>query len=285
MALVMAFREAMRGLWRTGMAGVVSGVTTAVSLMVLGIFMLLVGGGLTIFESLQERIEVDVYLDDSLSRTRALELAQEFEAMAGVASVRYVDKIAATEEFRSMFGDGLLDAVSRNPLPASVRVVLHAGEGMVKNARAVAESAASRKGVESVDAGEAWLTSLDRARQAVTWIGLSLGAVLCLACTFAVGNTTKLQVLAQRDAIEVMRMVGATGGFIRLTVLLGGAVLGCAGGVLAVLALWSSSQWWAAWIPGATRVAPVYPGLIGLGVLLGVLGSWVSLNRVLRALA
>ncbi|MDE3257405.1 MAG: permease-like cell division protein FtsX [Gemmatimonadota bacterium] len=285
MGLLMAFREAMRGLWRTGMAGVVSGVTTGVSLMVLGIFVFLIGGGLAIFESLQERIEVDVYLDDGVGRPKALQMAREFEAMPGVASVRYVDKVAAAEEFRSMFGDGFLDAVSRNPLPASVRVVLRAGEGMVKNARAVAEAAASRMGVESVDAGEAWLTSLDRAREAVTWIGISLGVVLCLACTFAIGNTTKLLVLSQRDAIEVMRMVGATGGFIRLTVLLGGAFLGFAGGVLAVLALWSSSQWWAAWIPGATRVAPVYPGLIGLGVLLGVLGSWVSLNRVLRALA
>ncbi|MCE2438227.1 MAG: permease-like cell division protein FtsX [Candidatus Latescibacteria bacterium] len=285
MALLMAFREAMRGLRRTGMAGVVSGVTTAVSLMVLGIFVLLVGGGLAIFESLQGRIEVDVYLDDGLRRTQALHLARELEAMPGVASVRYVDKVAAAEEFRSMFGDGLLSAVSRNPLPASVRVVLRAGEGMVNNARAVAEAAAGRKGVESVDAGEAWLTSLDRAREAVTWIGVSLGVVLCLACTFAVGNTAKLLVLAQRDAIEVMRMVGATAGFIRLTVLMGGAVLGCAGGILAVLALWGGSQWWAAWIPGETRVALVYPGLIGLGVLLGILGSWVSLNRVLRALA
>ncbi len=285
MALVMAFREAIRGLWLTGMVGIVSGVTTAVSLMVLGIFVLLVGGGLSIFESLQEKIEVEVYLEDSLSRTQALQMAREFQAMAGVAAVRYVDKATAAEEFRSMFGDGLLDAVSRNPLPASVRVVLRSGEGVVNRARAVAEAAASRKGVESVDAGEAWLTSLDRAHDAVTWIGVSLGVVLCLACTFAVGNTAKLLVLAQREAIEVMRMVGATGGFIRLTVLLGGAVQGCAGGVLAVLALWSSSHWWADWIPGAARVAPVYLGLIGLGVLLGILGSWVSLNRVLRALA
>ena len=127
-----------------------------------------------------------------------------------------------------MFGSGLLEALSQNPLPASIRVRLSAAEHLLDRARTVAEAMAGRREVEGVDAGESWLASRDRFLGASLWVGLILGIVACMACVFAVSNTAKLMVLAQRDAIEIMQLVGATGTFIRLTFLLGGAVQGFA---------------------------------------------------------
>ena len=282
-----AFREATIGLWRTGMVGLVSVATIAASLLVLGAFGQVIAGVHGLIESLRERVEVEVYLKDGQSRRQALRLVRELEALEGVAEVQYIDKDAAASEFRDMFGGGLLDVLSRNPLPASIRVRLESAPDLSGRARAVADAAAGHRSVEGVDLGASWLASLDRFFEASVWIGCVLGGVLCLACAFAVSNTVKLMVLAHREAIEVMRLVGASGAFIRMTFVLGGTIQGAAGGVLAAIGVWFGSAWWTSWIPELTPLSPSYPaaGGIILGTLLGVLGSWTSLNRVLRAIA
>ncbi|MDP6776571.1 MAG: permease-like cell division protein FtsX [Candidatus Latescibacteria bacterium] len=287
MGLTSAFREAVRGLRRTGTVGIVSVLTAGASLLVLGLFAHLVAGGYVLAESLRGRAEIEVYLKDSTSRRRALSIARDLEDMQGVSAAVYLDKEAAAAEFEGMFGEGLLEAVSRNPLPASIRVGLTGEAELSVRARLVADAASGYKEVEAVDTGASWLESLDRALATATWVGLLLGGVLCLACAFAVSNTAKLMVLAEREAIEVMRLVGSTGGTIRLTFLLGGALQGFLGGALAAVALWIGRGWWTSWIPGpdGSPTFSVGPWLVLLGILLGVVGSWASLGRVLSAVS
>ena len=285
MGLIRAFREALVGLWRTGMVGLISMVTTGASLLVLGVFGQFILGGYQLADSLRDRVEIDIYLKDNVRRGEALSLAGDLERMVGVAEARYIDKNSAAEEFQSMFGKGMLEVLSQNPLPTSVRVRMEAGPNLLERAEAVTQSVVDRREVEGIDRGDSWLDSLDRFMQVVTWVGALLGGVLCLACAFAVSNTAKLMVLAQREAIEIMRLVGATRAFIRLTFLVGGALQGGAGGMLAAIALSYGSSWWQTWFPDFTLIPTFYPGLglVSLGTLLGVLGSRASLNRVLHA--
>jgi cell division transport system permease protein len=184
-----------------------------------------------------------------------------------------------------MFGNGFLEAVTGNPLPASIRVRLESEGNLTARAREVAKALSGRKEVEGVDAGEAWLEALERFLRIASGAGVLLGSVLCLACGFAVSNVTKLMVLGQREAIHVMRLVGATGWYIRMTFLAGGCLVGCAGGVLAGTILALGAAWWTAWIPEIKPLptGQTVPLLVLLGGCLGVLGSLSSLNRVLRA--
>ena len=285
MGLIRAFLEAIRGLWRTGMVGVLSVATIGASLLVLGVFGQAMTGGYALVEQLRERVEIDIYLEDQVSRRRALALAEDLEAMPGVSGLRYIDKAAAAEEFREMFGGGMLDALSQNPLPTSIRVKMVPGSDMTAQVRALSEVASGWQEVESVDVGESWVEMLDWTLQIAVAVGVLLGGVLCLACTFAVSNTAKLMVLSQREAIEIMRLVGATGGFIRMTFLVGGGLQGLAGGLMATLCLSYVAGWWALRVPDWALEPPfdLGLGLIGLGTVLGVLGSWTSLSRVLNA--
>lgn len=285
MSIPQAFHESFRGLCRTGTAGVMSVVATAASLLLLGVFVQIVAGGYVLAASVRERVEVEVYLRDGLSRRAALRIARAFEEMPKVAEARYIDKNAAAEEFREMFGTGLLEAVSGNPLPTSIRVRLKNKGDLTQSAREIADAISGRKEVEGVDVGESWLGSLERFLRIATAVGVLLGGVLCLACAFAVSNVTKLMVLGEREAILVMRLVGATGRYIRLTFLLGGCLIGGTGGVLAGVVLWMGAAWWTGWIPEIALLpfSQIVPLLILLGAVLGVLGSWTSLSRVLRA--
>jgi cell division transport system permease protein len=281
-----AFREALVALWRTGIVGLVSAVAVAASLLLVGLFVQVLDAAQGLSASIKDRVEVEAYLKEGATRNQAQKLAGRIAELPGVADVQYVDKSAASAEFRKMFGNDLLDALSENPLPASVRVRFDPSGDVTAAAREVVGIVEGDRLVESVSGGETWLTGLDQALEVATGVGIMLGFVLCIACMFAVSNTSKLMVLAQREAIEVMRLVGATGAFIRTTFLIGGAVQGMLGGCLAAIILLMSSRITTSWflVDASMSTVTLGGGLILLGFVLGLAGSWTSLNRVLQAI-
>ncbi len=287
MNLSLVFREALQGVMRTGIAGVISVATIGASLLVLGFFWQVIESGNALLNRLRARVEIDIYLKDSVSSQRVIALRRTLEARPEVAEIVYVDQEAAAREFRSLFGLGTVDALSSNPLPASFRVRISPGENMPRRARAVARSVTGHSAVEGVNVGEVWADSLARFVQVTTGIGLALGCAMCFACVFAVSHATKLMVLAQRDALEIMRLVGATNTTVWMIFGTGGALLGFVGGFLAPLMLAYISPWWAVRVPDLTVTPTIELAfcLVVLGTILGAIGSWASLNHMLREIA
>jgi len=280
-------REALQGIRYTGITGVISVATIGASLLVLGFFWQVIESGNALANRLRARVEIDIYLKDGVSSQRILALRRRLEARPEVGGIVYMDPEAAAKEFRSLFGLGTVDALSRNPLPASLRVRISPGENMLRRARAVARSVASHSAVEGVNVGEVWADSLENFIEVITGIGLALGCMLCFACAFAVSHATKLMVLAQRDALEIMRLVGATNTTVWMIFGVGGTLLGFVGGFLAPLMMAYISPWWAVRVPDLT-IAPTVElafGLVVLGTVLGAIGSWASLSRLLREIA
>ena len=282
-----AFREAFVALWRTGTVGVLSSVAVGASLLLVGIFVQVIDAARGLSASVKDRVEVEAYLKDQTSSGRIQNLTEQVASLSGVVDVRYIDKAEAAKEFRGMFGDELLDALSENPLPASIRVRFDPTGDVTVAAREVIAVVEGHDLVESIDGGEAWLSGLDRVLEFATGVGVVLGLVLCVACTFAVSNTSKLMVLSQREAIEVMHLVGSSQAFVRTTFLIGGAVQGTVGGCLAAIVLFVTSEITASWfaVDASFSITVLVMGLIFLGFLLGVIGSWTSLSRVLQAIA
>ncbi len=286
MGLLLVLREAWRGVARTGIVGVISVATMGVSLLVWGVFGQVIVRGYGLVDQLRAQVEIDIYFRDGVSQQRVFALRRKLEEMPEVAGTVYVDQDVAAKEFRALFGPDMVDALSRNPVPASLRVRISHGLDMPRRKQTVARAVSGYEGVESVDVGEIWVDKLEEFVQVITEVGLVLGGVLCLACAFAVGNTSKLMVLARRDAIEIMRLAGATDATVRMIFLAGGALQGFAGGVLASLMLSYASWWWTVRVPDLA-VAPTIDlgfGLVVLGAVLGAIGAWSSLNRVLGAI-
>ncbi len=286
MSIGRAFREASLGLYRTGTVGVLSCLAIAASLLLIGVFAQLLDGARLAAASLKDRVEVEIYLKDGVTRQAAMALGEDLRSINGVSVVDYIDKAAAAKEFETLFGEDLLSALTTNPLPASLRVRFSPDASVRVSAEAVSALVDGHRDVEQVKTGEKWLKQVEQVVKLSVWVGLFLMAVLCLACGFAVSNTAKLMVLAQRDAIEVMRVVGASNGFIRTTFMMGGGLQGTTGGVLAALAVMVSSSLWSGVVPVGAFLPPslVAVSLIVLGAGLGVVGSWASLNRVLQAI-
>ena len=287
MNLSLVLREAWQGVVRTGIAGVISVATIGASLLVLGVLWQVVESGNALIDRVRARMEIDIYLKDGVSPQRVLALRRKLEAMSYVRGIVYMDQDAAAKEFRSIFGLGTVDALSRNPLPASFRVSISPGDNMLRRARAVARAVMGDAAVEGVNVGEVWADSLAHFVEVITRVGLALGCVLCFACAYAVSHATKLVVLAQRDAIEIMRLVGATNTTVQMPFWIGGAIQGFVGGILALMMLAYIAPWWAVRVPDLTVTPNIELAfcLVVLGTVLGAIGSWASLNRMLREIA
>ena len=285
-------REVFFSLKRNNWMSVASIGTVAVSLFILGMFLIIVMNMNRMASSLESQVQISVYLKEDISKQDVKDLQDDLQNMQGIASVTFVGKEKAMERFKERLGDQkfLLDALGdTNPLPDSFEVTVKQPE-MVKTAAA---AISNYSGVESAKYGQDVVEHLFDITRLIRIFGLALMAILAGATLFIISNTIRLTVFARRKEIAIMKYVGATDWFIRWPFLLEGIVLGCCGGVIAALALRSAYAMIAAKIYNTLAyfpLIPTYPFLnyISLtillsGMMIGALGSTISLKRFLKA--
>ena len=284
-------QETLRSLRRNNWMSFASVGTVAVSLFVLGVFLLLVLNMNRLASSLESQVQISVYLADGLSESARKDIASDIEALQGIEEIRYVPKEEAKERLAKRLGDQkyLLDALGeKNPLPDSFEVVLKS-PALVETAAA---AITRMEGVEQAKYGQDVIEHLFAITRLIRIFGLALMVLLAGATLFIISNTIRLTVLARRKEVAIMKYVGATDWFIRWPFLLEGMVLGFVGGVLAAIALQSFYAAMAAKIYETLAFFPLLPQypymyyvsaailLSGMGI--GALGSTISLKRFLK---
>ena len=254
----------------------------ALSLLLLGTFVLITANLYRFIEQIRERVELRVYLSDGADDPTIESLTSWIEDIEGVHGVQYVDRKEAAAEFQAEFGDSLLNVLSWNPLPRSIRIEMESGHRTVGRLREVAERIVGEKSVEEVDYGEEWLERLDRGVWVLIVIDMLLAAVVGMGCVFAASNSVGLTMLARREAIEIMELVGATRGFILRPFLLEGMLQGILGGGLSALGIYAGSRWVAPLLTDLSLHWTVQTALalIPLGILLGGLGAVTALHAL-----
>ena len=284
-------QDTLRSLRRNNWMSFASVGTVAVSLFVLGVFLLLVLNMNRLASSLESQVQISVYLADGLSESARKDIASDIEALQGIEEIRYVPKEEAKERLAKRLGDQkyLLDALGeKNPLPDSFEVVLKS-PALVETAAA---AITRMDGVEQAKYGQDVIEHLFAITRLIRIFGLALMVLLAGATLFIISNTIRLTVFARRKEVAIMKYVGATDWFIRWPFLLEGMVLGFVGGVLAAIALQSFYAAMAAKIYETLAFFPLLPQypymyyvsaailLSGMGI--GALGSTISLKRFLK---
>ena len=284
-------REVFVSLKRNNWMSFASIGTVAVSLFVLGVFLLLVLNMNRMASTLESQVQISVYLQDELKGAEKDELEERISDLSGIQSVKYVDRDEAIERFRERLGDQkyLLDALGdKNPLPDSFEVTVMQ-PSMVQTA---AETIAQFDGVAEAKYGQDVVEHLFDITRLMRVFGLLLMVLLAGATIFIISTTIRLTVFARRKEIAIMKYVGATDWFIRWPFLLEGVVLGCIGGLVAAFALRSFYAAMAAKVYNALTfflLMPQYPfmnyvsaAILVSGMVIGAIGSTISLKRFLK---
>jgi cell division transport system permease protein len=174
----------------------------------------------------------------------------------------------------------MLQAVDRNPLPASIEISLAARFQTEPEARRLVAEIQSLHGVENVEYSREWLATLERARAYVLGGAVVLGIICILVLYFVVSNTVKLTIYARKDVVTTMRFVGATDAYIATPFVLEGILQGAVGATISAGALWLL-QMLAGPMLAAKVPVVVFPILVAMGVAFGWLGSTSAIRRFL----
>lgn len=284
-------RETFVSLRRNNWMSFASVSTVALSLLILGLFLIIVLNLNNMASSLESQVQISVYLEDGLEDERIESIGAELKAMQGVEEVAYISKAEAMQRFKKRLGDqqSLLDALGdSNPLPNAYEVRLKQPE-LVKSA---AETIGKFEGVESAKFGQDVVEQLFQLTKMIRIFGSIIILFLALATVFIISNTIRLTVFARRKEIGIMKYVGATDWFIRWPFLMEGMALGFLGAVVALVILRSSYGAFTRQIYETLTFLPLipeYPFLTNISVLLifvgtgiGALGSTISLKRFMK---
>lgn len=283
--------ETLKGLYRNRWMCITSTGVVAVTLLMLGVFMLINLNIGHITDTVKEQVEIVVYIDDQADEATLSELHRMLSEHHAVAEVRYVSSEEHMERLQRQLG-GMLEGYDTsldNPLLASYEIRTVVPEEVV----AMAAEFETYPGVSSVFYGQGYVENLFAVTGVLQMVGLALMAGLSITAVFLISHTIKLTVMMRNKEIAIMKYVGATNWFIRWPFLLEGLLLGFAGAVLPITALYYIYQFSVDWAVANNLVflnlLPVKPVivelakyLIPLGTGLGVLGSIFSISRFLR---
>ncbi len=280
-----AIREALAAFRRAPLLTALSTAMVALALYVVGLFAVASYNLHEALERVEERVEVVVYVRDDARDSEIQLLEEELRSMEEVGDTRYYSKEDALHrarvdlpEFEELFMD--LDV---NPLPASVEVELAAGFRTPESVARVADRASIYPFVEDTRYGQEWVDRLFLLRRIGGITTTILGSAFAVVAALIIGTAVRIAIFARREEIHVMRLVGATHGFIRRPFLLEGALTGILGGGLAVALTYASYLgvsrliFRLEWIPLEWVVAGM-----AAGGLFGLLASAFALRRYLR---
>ena len=286
-------RKALGNIWINPFLSLVTLSTIAISMLILGLFSLIY---LNVQQSLHQmggELQITAYLQETISSEQAEVLRSKVADWPEVEKITYISKEQALARFRSQLREyaGILEGLKENPLPASLELTLMPQYGRSGNIKELSTRLGRLPGVSDVQYGRKWMAKLRVFIEVMKLVGITVGGLLLIATIFVISNTIKLTFYSRREELEIMRLVGATDFFIKAPFLiegllhgLGGALLAAGGLSLLILFLFSHLDLplRLAVMAGSLPTGQLVAGFLGLGLLLGVLGSMVSLRRFLR---
>lgn len=284
-------REAGTSLSRNRLLSIATVSTVAICIFILGVALLLTLNANRFVDQLESDLEIMVYVDKELDEDETADLGDILETTAGIQSVEYIPRDEALEGLEDKFRSEkytLRDTVGKdNPLPDSFSVKAEQPHEVVK----IAKEIEKMPGVYKVNYGKEMVERLFSVTKWVRIISMVLILLLALAAVFLIATTIRLAVFSRRKEIYLMKLVGATDWFIRWPFFLEGIILGVVGSLIAIglliLAYGSllesiqNAIFFIPLIENGKILTSIYLSLLGAGAVLGVLGTWFSLNRFL----
>ena len=284
-------KETYKSIRRNGFMSFASISTVAVSLLVLGMFLLIFLNTNHLAQYLESQVQVSVYMQDSATAEDLKNVEAKLKQMPGVVKVTPINKEQALARFEERLGDQkqLLDSLGKeNPFPNSFEVQVDAPERI----KTITPSIDQLPKVETAKFGQEVVEHLFSLTRILRIGGIILVIFLAMATLFIISNTIRLTVFARRKEVIIMKYVGATDWFIRWPFLLEGMTLGFFGAVIASLCLNSIYAGILERIHATLAFLPLLSTsplliyvtlfLLAAGTGIGALGSYISLRKFLR---
>nr|WP_106783790.1 permease-like cell division protein FtsX [Lysinibacillus timonensis] len=289
------FRESLKSLGRNGWMTFASVSAVTVTLLLVGVFAVIMlnlnNTATTLEEDVEIKVLIDIIDDETEAKAAEEKLVKQVENLQGVSEVVFSSKDQELQYLIEDYGEIYKLYEQSNPL----RSVLYVKASDPHETATIAQKIEKFDNIHNVIYGEGKVEKLFGFLETARNIGLVLILGLLFTAIFLISNTIRITIIARKDAIEIMKLVGATNSFVRIPFLLEGMWLGVLGSVIpmAIVSIVYSNfyQTLAPKLQGELiELLPVSPliwqvnGLIlVLGMFIGIWGSFMSVRKFLKA--
>ena len=296
------FREAIQGFTRNASTAIGSIVTIFLSLLIIGLFM--AAGSMldSLMSSVENEVSITCYIKDDASEKDYKAMMEKIKKYDSVKEVTFTTKDQAIENFKDSMTSNpdIIDSLDgNNPLPASINVELSDSQQVAEVAKKISSDSDFKKicdnesePSESVKYGQGTVERLFQITNYARIAGIAIVAVLVFIALVFINNTIRLAILARRREIAIMRLVGASNGFIRGPFLMEGALHALIGSLLAIGVIELLKVFAVPQLQNSIKFlnfsvdnsvyAFIYLALVGFGLVIGILGSLLAMRRYLK---
>ena len=281
-------KEGIRGMFQHGFMSFAAVCVTVACLVIVGSFSLLTYNVSIMVEDLNQTNEILVYIDSDLPEAEAKSVGTKINMLDNILKATFVSREEALADFiRDHEGDAAFNGVEASDLRHRFVVTLEDNRLMKETDLAIQAVPGVAKTNAAYELAEGFSTLQD----VLHLVSLAVIAVLLVVSLLIISNTVKLAMYDRKDEIAIMKMVGATNGFIRLPFVVEGFTLGMLGAAIAF-----GMEWWMynslinrvalvdslelfKFVPFETLLIPMIVVFVAAGMFVGIVGSWTSIRK------
>ena len=282
------FKEGIRGIFLHGFMSFAAVCVTVACLLIVGSFSCLMYNVNIIVEDLNKTNQVLVIIDETLPEAEARSVGTKINQIANVQNAVFVSREEALERFVEDHQD---DPAFSTVVPEDLRhrfVVTLVDNALIKE---TTETIEDIPGVVKISAEFELAEGFTTIQNVLRIASYLINGVLLIVSLLIISNTVKLAMYDRRDEIAIMKMVGATNGFIRLPFVVEGFTLGMIGAVLAFGLEWLmydgliaklsevDTMQLLSFVPFTELLWPMIATFVAAGLFVGVVGSWTSIRK------
>ncbi len=291
MSFLFVVREGFSSIGRAKLPAAITVTISFFALVLLALFSTVSLSFLDVIQELRSRVELEVFLGDSMNEHQAMDVAHQIKMVKGVREAVYVSKDEAAKTFTHDFGEDIVRILGSNPLPRSVKLKFFPDYARPDSLQRIIPKIQSIAPGGDIRYNQLFLGQIEQNARMFTLMTGGIGVLISLATIVLIGYTIRLAMYSRQEKIRTMRLVGATGWFIGAPYVIEGALQGLISGVLAATVVYLLyNQLLFRYEPALYQVLEpsallVYPATVALGLLLGIFGSALSVSKYLHVVS
>ena len=284
-------REGFRSIKTHGLMSFATVTIIMACLIIMGSVALLSLNINYLIKDLEKQNEVVAFVDDEIEdEEEAKAIGSQILAVGNISAADFVSRGEAMNNYMSKYDKSLMEGIDETVFRH--RFIIHLND--IEKLAQTKEALESVPGVARVRAHQEYADTFVKIRNIVSGVALVLMAILVFVSMFIMSNTIKLATFSRREEIAIMKMVGASNGFIRLPFVVEGLVLGLLGGGLGFLAQWGlydlvTKSLMESLTGDILEVVPflsiapmILAVYLGIGVVIGVFGGVNAIKNYLK---
>lgn len=288
-----SFRKAFQLIRQNIFINLMAMGTVALSFFIFSVFFLIFQNLNSFLQVWEKRIQIIAYLADNLNQERIEQIRHDLVGMPQVESVRFVSKEEAMDALKENLGEQqqVLEGFTADILPASFEIQLQSIYRSAEKVREVVPLLKEIDGISDLQYGQQWIDRFSFLMVVYRFSTFVLGFLLALAIAFIVSNAIRLSIYSRREELEIMKLVGASPGFIKFPFYIEGGLQGIVGSFAALVVLLLLYLFFLSELSDKVRFYGLFlqvhflspPAIISIvagGGMLGFLGSFVSLIQL-----